>query len=303
MYTRAEIERDRQALKALVGNAQAELRAILARVPSADHVATMSDSAVVDLYEIIRGEWWKIADRYGTMGAVLGQAQASMMMVDGGYKSPTLGIPVGIPDADSAASALITAMGQDDWQAALTTSLDGTVKTANTWSICDTLNNNGADLIWYPEGDKPCRYCLQRASHGAYSNFRSEAQARGFAKRPHDWCECRPLVVPADGTFPDDYHPTEYSRQVEQMDREKFDRTMDRIHSEQGTPGPKTRENVRRDMSAKAWADRQRITRERDAAKNRLERATAKGDTTAANAAQAVLERTAAERAALNGTN
>lgn len=299
MATRAEIERDRLALKALVASAQGELAGVLKRVPSAEQIASMSDSAVTDLYKIIQQEWWRVAGKYGTMGAVLGQAQASLLMESSGYKAPKLGTPVGLPDVEGSASALITALAQDDWQAALTTSLDGTIKTANTWSLCDTINSNGAEVIWHPQGTT-CRYCLERASYGAYSNFRTEAQARGFATKPHDHCDCRPSIVPADGVWPDDFNPTEYSRQVAQLDRDRAENDSARRAMGFKTPGPKTRENVKRDMSAKAWADRQRINAERDAAKKRIARAG--GDEAKIAEAQKVLDRTAAERAALNGT-
>lgn len=301
MATPAERARDRRALNALVANAQGALARLLSDVPTADQVVGMTDEQVVALYKAIRDRWWLVADQYGTMAAALGQAQASMMLQAAGWGVPkTLPTPVGIPDEAATGAILIDALAQDDWLGALTRSLDGAIKTANTWSICDVIEDNGAELIWHPIGTT-CRYCLQRASHGAYAHFKTEAQARGFATRPHDGCDCRPEVIPPDGTYPDDYHPTEYSRRVEQMDREKADRAYDRRLDGWKTPGPKTRQNVRRDASAKAWADRQRITRERDAAKNRLARAA--GDQDAMAEAQQVLDRTAAERAALNGTN
>ncbi len=262
----------------------------------------MSDTQVVALYETIRRRWWLVADQYGTMAAALGQAQAGIMLQAVGYKVAKMPAPVGIPDIVGTASVFIEAMAQDDWAGMLTRNLDGQIKTANTWAISDVVSGSGASLIWHPHGET-CRYCLRRASYGAYTNFKTEAQAMGFATKPHDGCNCEPEVIPPDGTYPDDYHPTEYSRMVEQMDRAKAVNAYDRRAEGRATPGPKTRASARRDASAKAWADRQRITRERDAAKNRLQRAKASGDTAAADAAQAVLDRTAAQRAALNGTN
>lgn len=299
MVTRAEIERDRLALRALVSSAQGELAGVLKRVPTAEQVARMSDSAVTDLYKIIQDAWWKVAGKYGTLGAVLGQAQASLLLEDSGFRAPKLPTPVGLPDVEGSASALITALGQDDWQSFLKASLDSTVKTANTWSLCDTLNDNGAEVIWYPQG-KTCRYCLQRAAYGPYTNFRTEAQARGFATKPHDSCDCRPTIVPPSGDYPDGYRPDLYSRQIAAIDRDRAENDAARRAMGFSTPGPKTRESVRRDMSAKAWAERQRINAERDAAKKRIARAD--GDQAKIAEAQKVLDRTAAERAALNGT-
>ena len=300
MATAAERERDRRALNALVARAQGALGRLLSGVPTAEQISRMSDEQVVALYKTIRDRWWLVADQYGTMAAALGQAQAAMMLDDLNIPSPRMMLqPVGIPDAEGTFATLTTALAQDDWLGALTRSLDSTIKTANTWAISDVVYGAGAELIWHPIGDT-CRYCLQRASYGAYSNFRTEAQALGFATKPHDKCDCRPEVIPPDGTYPDDYHPAEYSRQVEQMDREKAERAYDRKLDGWKTPGPKTRENVRRDMSARAWADRQRITAERNAAKKRLARAD--GDPDVIAHAQAVLDRTAAERAHLNGT-
>lgn len=302
MATRAEIERDRRALNALVTRAQGALGKVLARMPSAEQIATMSDSGVVDLYKIIRERWWMVADQYGTMAAALGQSQASMMLADAGYPSPRLSAaPNGLPDGSGAAYTFISALSQDNWQDALTRGLDGTIKTANTWAISDVVEESGASLIWRPFGET-CRYCLERASHGAYGHFRSEAQALGFATRPHDMCNCRPEVIPLDGTWPEGYDPARYQQQVAAIDRDRRENDQIRRSAGWATPGPKTRENAKRDMSARAWADRQRIKGERDAAKKRLARAEAKGDTDAIASARDVLDRTAAERAALNGT-
>ncbi len=299
MATAAERERDRKALNALVAKAQGALSRLLAKVPTPERIAELSDEQIVTLYKVIEARWWMVADQYGTMAAALGQAQAGMMLDQIGVtKRPNL-TPVGIPDPEDAAKVFTWAMAQDDWIGTLTRDLDGQIKTANTWAISDVVSGSGASLIWHPQGDT-CAYCLRRASYGAYTDFRSEAQALGFATKPHNKCDCRPEVIPPDGTYPDDYHPAEYSRQVEQMDREKAERAYDRRLNGWKTPGPKTRENVRRDMSARAWADRQRITAERNAAKKRLARAD--GDPDVIAQAQAVLDRTAAERAHLNGT-
>lgn len=280
--------------------AQGALSKVLARMPSAEHIATMSDSAVIDLYKLVRERWWLVADQYGTMAAALGQSQASMMLADAGYPSPRLSAaPIGLPDPDGTTWAFVSAMAQENWQDALTRGLDGTIKTANTWAISDVAEGSGASLIWHPVGET-CSYCLKRASHGSYDHFRSEAQARGFATRPHDGCNCRPEILPPDGTWPDDYDPARYQRQVAQIERDRRENDSARRAMGQATPGPKTRESVRRDMSAKAWAERQRINAERDAAKKRIARAD--GDRQKIAEAQAVLDRTAAERASLNGT-
>lgn len=297
-----EVERDRKALKALTRSAQAELSRVFGDFPGPEVIAAMSDDEIVTLFNLIRDGWWSVADKYGTLAAALGQGQASMMLEGAGHRTPKLGTLVGMPDPSATFAALIDAMSQDDWQGACLRRLDGTIKTANTWSIVDVIEGNGAELIWHPSGTTTCRYCLQRASYGAYSHFRNEAQARGFATKPHDGCDCRPEVIPPDGTYPEDYHPSEYARQVQQMEREKAERAYDRKLDGWKTPGPKTRENVRRDRSVKAWGDRQRITAERDAAKKRLARARINGDTDTESAAREVLDRTAAERAALNGT-
>lgn len=301
MATAAERERDRRALNALVARAQGALARLLIDVPSAEQIERMTADQVTALYKTIRDRWWLVGEQYGTMAAALGQAQAALMMADLEIPSPrVLLTPVGIPDKQGTFAVLTTALAQDDWLGALTRSLDGTIKTANTWALCDVIGDSGAQLIWHPIGDT-CRYCLQRASHGAYSDFRTEAQARGFATKPHDECDCRPEVIPPDGTYPDDYHPTEYARRVEQMDRAKADRAYDRKLDGWKTPGPKTRQSRRRDQSAQAWAERQRITAERDAAKKRLARAG--DDQEKIAAAREVLDRTAAERARLNGTS
>lgn len=301
MATAAELERDRKALNTLVANAKGALGRLLADVPDADAIASMSAAEVTSLYNEIRDRWWTVAGQYGSMAAALGQMQASAMMQDVGLPAPKLSDPVGIPDGAAAFSKFIDAMSQDDWQGRIVDALDGTIKTANTDAIVDIVNGSGAELIWHPTGAKTCRYCLQRASHGAYSNFRSEAQALGFAKAPHDGCDCRPQVIPPDGTYPDDYHPATYAQQVQAIDRDKAENASARRAMGYKKPGPKTDADRKREASAQAWADRQRIARERDAAKNRLERAKAAGDIEAANAARDVLARTKTERDRLNG--
>lgn len=300
MATAAERERDRRALNALVANAQGALARLLSDVPDAEQIARMDAEQVTAIYRTVRDSWWLVAEQYGTMASALGQAQAAMMLEGLNLPSPRMTpAPAGIPDPESTFATLTVALSQDDWLGALSRNLDGTVKTANTWAIADVVEDAGAELIWHPTGATTCRYCLARASYGAYSHFRTEAQARGFATKIHDDCDCRPEVIPPDGTFPDDYRPTEYAQRVAQLDREKDERAYDRKLDGHKTPGPKTRQSVRRDMSAQAWAERQRISRERDAAKKRLARA---GDPESAAEARAVLERTAQERAALNGT-
>lgn len=114
-------------------------------------------------------------------------------------------------------------------------------------------------------------------------------------------CDCRVVIVASDEDWPDDYHPTEYFREIGRRDRERWDRREARYQAGHKTPGPKTRQSRRRDQSAQAWAERQRITAERDAAKKRLARAG--DDQEKIAAAQEVLDRTAAERARLNGTS
>ena len=300
MATSAEVAQAREALSALSEHAQAAMRQMLADVPTPEHIARMSADQVSDLYKLIRDRWWMVADQFGTMAAALGQAQASLMLDSIGRRTPTLRNIQGIRDEQAASAAVTFALGQDDWAGALLAQIDGHLMDANAEAIIDVAEDAQAEVLWQPSGLTTCTYCLRRASYGSYSDFRSQAQREGFQTRPHAFCDCRCILVASDDDWPDDYHPTEYFREIGRRDRERWDRQAARRDAGHKTPGPKTRESRRRDQSAQAWAERQRITAERDAAKKRLARAG--DDPEKIAAAREVLDRTAAERARLNGT-
>ena len=303
MATAAEVAEARQTLADLSASAQGDLVAELADLPEPAEIARLSDAKVADLYKSIRGRWWRIAEAYGQTAAILGQEQAVAMLEDLGLATPPLRAVQGVRDAKATAAAVTFGLGQDDWRSGLASVLDGHLMDANADAILTVAGDAQGDVIWVPSGAETCSYCLKRASYGAYSDFRSEAQKRGFQTKPHAHCDCRVVIGVGDSDWPDDYHPADYGATVAKREREAADHAYDRKLDGWKTPGPKTRANARRDASAKAWAERQRITAERDAAKNRLDRARASGDTEGANAARQVLDRTAAERAALNGTN
>lgn len=302
MATAADVAEARRTLADLSASAADDLLAELADIPDADEIAHMSDAKVVALYSTIRDRWWRIADAYGMTAAIVGQEQGVAMLEDLGRAAPPLREVQGIRDARAAAAALTFALGQDDWQTGLASALDGHLMDANADAILTVAEDAQGDVLWVPTGTKTCTYCLKRASYGAYRDFRSEAQKRGFQTKPHGGCDCRVVIVVEDADWPEDYHPTEYGRVVAHREREAEQRAYDRKLDGWKTPGPKTRQSVRRDRSAKAWADRQRITAERDAAKKRLTRARENGDDDTAAEAQGVLDHTAAERARLNGT-
>lgn len=300
MPTSAEVAQAREALSALSEHAQAAMRQMLADVPAPEAIARMSADQITDLYKLIRDRWWMVAEQFGTMAAALGQAQASMMLDSIGRRAPTLRPTQGIRDEKAASVALTYALGQDDWVGALLAQIDGHLMDANAEAIIDVAEDAKTEVLWQPSGLNVCSYCLRRASYGSYSDFRSQAQREGFQTKPHENCRCRVVIVASDEDWPDDYHPTEYFREIGRRDRERWDRREARYQAGHKTPGPKTRQSRRRDQSAQAWAERQRITAERDAAKKRLARAG--DDQEKAAAAQEVLDRTAAERARLNGT-
>ena len=302
MASAAEVSEARRVLTALSESAQGDLLAELADLPEPDAIARMSDGKVADLYKAIRARWWRVAEAYGQTAAILGQEQAVAMLEDLDRATPPLRTVQGIRDSDATAAALFWALGQDDWQSALFSTLDAHLADANADAILTVADDAQGDVLWQPTGLHTCSYCLKRASYGAYSDFRSEAQKRGFQTKPHGGCDCRVVIVVTEDDWPDDYSPAAYGQEVARREREARERAYDRKLDGRSTPGPKTRENIRRDRSAKAWADRQRITAERDAAKKRLARAREAGDDDAVAAAQAALERTAAERARLNGT-
>ena len=302
MASAAEVDDARQVLAALSESAQGDLLAELADLPEPDEIARLSDAKVADLYKSIRDRWWRIAEAYGQTAAILGQEQAVAMLEDLGLTAPPLRAVQGVRDTEATAAALTFGLGQDDWRAGLASMLDGHLMDANADAILTVADDSQGDVIWVPSGAETCSYCLKRASYGAYGDFRSEAQKRGFQTKPHPGCDCRVVVVVEDSDWPEDYHPAEYGRVVASRERDRLENDAARRAMHQKTPGPKTRQNVRRDRSAQAWADRQRITAERDAAKKRLSRAREAGDDDAATAAQDVLDRTAAERAKLNGS-
>lgn len=300
MATSAEVAQAREALSALSEHAQAAMRQMLADVPTPEHIARMSADQVSDLYKLIRDRWWMVAEQFGTMAAALGQAQASLMLDSIGRRTPTLRTIQGIRDEQAASVALTFALGQDDWAGALLAQIDGHLMDANAEAIIDVAEDAKVEVLWQPSGLTTCYYCLRRASYGSYSDFRSQAQREGFQTRPHAFCDCRCILVASEDDWPEDYRPTEYFREIGRRDRERWDRQAARRDAGHKTPGPKTRESRRRDQSAQAWAERQRITAERDAAKKRLARAG--DDPEKIAAAREVLDRTAAERARLNGT-
>ncbi len=301
MATASDVERDRKALAALSVRAQGALRRLISDVPGPDAIARMAADQVTDLYKLIRDRWWIVAEQYGSMAAALGQTQAAVMLDAIGFQASRLGEPIGIRDADTAFAAVTAALSQDDWLGGILAALDGQVKDANRGAIIDAADAYPeAVVIRVPTGATTCRYCLNAASYTG-AEFHSEAQAQGFMRKFHPNCDCSVQIVWGEDTYPENYHPAEYSRQVAQMDREKADRAYDRKLDGWKTPGPKTRQSVRRDASAQAWADRHRIERERDAAKKRLQRATERGDAAEADEAREVLARTKAERDRLNG--
>lgn len=301
MATSADVAQARAALTALSRHAQAALASLLTDVPDTARIARMSADEVTALYLTIRDRWWLIAERYGSMATALGQAQGVVMLNDLGRAAPPLRAVQGVRDGNAAAAAVTFALGQDDWRAGLLSALDGHLMDANSDAILTVAEDAQGDVLWVPSGAQTCSYCLKRASYGAYSDFRSEAQKQGFQSKPHDHCDCRVVIVLEDSDWPDSYHPTEYAQVVAERERAKRVNAFDRQAEGHGTPGPKTRQSVRRDRSAQAWADRQRIERERDAAKKRLQRAQESGDTGAADSAREVLARTKAERDRLNG--
>lgn len=274
----------------------------LADLPEPADIARMTDAQVAELYQSIRTRWWRIATTYGEQAAALGQEQAAAMMEDLGQAVPPMRTVQGVADDKAAASALTFALGQDDWQTGLLSVLDGHLMAANSDAILTVAEDAQSDVIWAPTGAETCTYCLKRASYGAYSDFRSEAQRRGFQTKPHGHCDCRVVIVAEDSDWPAEYDPTKYAQEVAKRERAAEEHAYDRKLDGWKTPGPKTRANVRRDRSAQAWADRQRITAERDAAKKRIARARETGNSAAEAEAKSVLDRTAAERAKLNGT-
>lgn len=300
MATSAEVAQARETLSALSEHAQAAMRQMLSDVPAPEAIARMTADQITDLYKLIRDRWWMVAEQFGTMSAALGQAQAALMLESIGRRTPALRPTQGVRDEKAASAALTFALGQDDWVGALLAQMDAHVMGASAESIIDVAEDAQTEVLWQPTGLSTCTYCLRRASYGSYRDFRSEAQREGFMTRPHAGCDCVPILVASDEDWPDDYHPTEYFREIGRRDRERWDRQAARRDAGHKTPGPKTRQSKRRDQSAQAWAERQRITAERDAAKKRIARAG--DDQEKIAAAQEVLDRTAAERARLNGT-
>lgn len=273
MPTSAEVAQAREALSALSEHAQAAMRQMLADVPAPEAIARMSADQITDLYKLIRDRWWMVAEQFGSMAAALGQAQAALMLDSIGRRTPTLRPVQGVRDEKTASVALTYALGQDDWLGALVAQIDGHLMDANAEAIIDVAEDAKAEVLWQPSGLNVCSYCLRRASYGSYSDFRSQAQREGFQTKPHENCRCRVVIVASDEDWPDDYHPTEYFREIGRRDRERWDRQAARRDAGHKTPGPKTRQSRRRDQSAQAWAERQRITAERDAAKKRIARA------------------------------
>lgn len=302
MATAAEVDEARRALTALVGYGQDALRLQWADAPTVAELATMSESKVVSVFKSLRDSWWMVAETYGSMSAALGQTQAAVMLDSLGRTAPRLPAPVGIREPDAAFAALTAALSQDDWLGAGLSTLASTVRDANRGAMRDAAADADADVIRVPRGATTCLYCLRAASYGPYSDFASDAQRAGFASKFHDHCDCQTVIVAAEDSWPDGYDPERYAEQSRKIEAEKHAREMARIREGAGKPGPRTRSDQRRARSSAAWADRQRIKAERDAAKARMKRATAAGDDSAAAAAQQVLDRTAAERAELNGT-
>ena len=114
-------------------------------------------------------------------------------------------------------------------------------------------------------------------------------------------CDCRTVMGVDEYDWPEGYDPTSYAQTVNDRDRARIERQVARGKAGHGRPGPKTGQEKRRNRSAQAWGDRQRIKAERDAAKKRLARAQERGDAEAEANAREVLDRTAAERDRLNG--
>ncbi|MGC3954626.1 MAG: hypothetical protein QM804_10290 [Propionicimonas sp.] len=301
MVTAAEVAEARRMLSDLAETAKSALLAELADLPSPDQIARMTAEQITDLYKSIRDRWWMVADAYGATAATLGQEQALAMLDDIGHPAPAVGAVRAIRDEQAASAALTFALGQDDWETGLLAALDSHLMDANATAIATTGQMAGAVIYWVPSGAKTCTYCLERAAHGAYIDFATEAQRQGIQTRPHSGCDCRVILGADEYDWPEGFNPNAYAQTVHERNRERLDRRMERIQTGQRRPGPKTGQERRRNRSAEAWGDRQRIKAERDAAKKRLSRAEAKGDTEAEAKAREVLDRTAAERDRLNG--
>lgn len=301
MISAAEVDDARQMLSALSETAQAALLAELPDLPTPEQIAKMSTDEIRDLYRLIRERWWMVADAYGETAAIIGQEQAVAMLADIDRPTPRLRTVTGIRDEQAASLALTFALGQDDWQTALMQSLDGHLMDANASAIADVSQDAGTVIYWVPSGMETCSYCLRRAAHGAYVDFQTEAQREGIQTKPHSGCDCRVVMGADEYDWPEGYDPTSYTQTVNDRDRARIERQVARGKAGHGRPGPKTGQEKRRNRSAQAWGDRQRIKAERDAAKKRLARAEDRGDTEAEAKAREVLDRTAAERDRLNG--
>lgn len=229
----------------------------------------MSADQITDLYKLIRDRWWMVAEQFGTMVAALGQAQASLMLDSIGRRTPTLRPTQGIRDEKAALGGpdLRARSGRllHCWRRSTATWMD-----ANAEAIIDLAEDAKAEVLWQPSGLTTCYYCLRRAKHGSYSDFRSQAQREGFQTRPHAFCDCCCILVASEDDWPEDYRLTEYFREIDAGTASAGTGKQPAAMPATRPLDPKTRQSRRRDQSAQAWAERQRITAE-DAAKKRIE--------------------------------
>lgn len=195
MATRAELNQLARALNRISGQAEADLRTVLAGVDPEDRRAVK---------RLLDNVYPEVVAVYGAAAAALGADMVEAWAADLVIR-PTVALAEGVT-ARQADGIVGWVLDQPDWRGQLDIITDEVVKQPARDTIMDSAKASRAAWARVPTGATTCAFCIMTASRGAVYHT---AQSAGSDRKYHGKCNCQVVLVRGPEDYPEGYDPAE----------------------------------------------------------------------------------------------